>query len=81
MAVDGHGVVTAAAVAAAVTPGTVLCSIMHSNNEVGTINPIAEIAAVLRAARGSGERPILFHSDTSQSLGKVMLANNNTTEK
>ena len=49
--VDEFGLVTPAAVAAAVTPKTVLVSIMHSNNEVGTINDIAGIAAALRAAR------------------------------
>jgi cysteine desulfurase len=71
--VDEYGMVTAAAVADALTPQTCLVSVMHSNNEVGTIMPIAEIAATLRAAREPGAPPILFHSDTSQSLGKVVV--------
>lgn len=70
--VDSEGKVSAEAVARAITPATVLCTIMHSNNEVGTINPIAEIAQELKKARIDCELPsILFHCDTSQSLGKV----------
>lgn len=71
--VDKYGMVTVDAVMAAITPATVIVSVMHSNNEVGTINPIAEIAAALKDARSqpAGGAPILFHSDTSQSLGKV----------
>src|SRR5207245_4623339 len=45
--------------------GTTLVSIMHANNEVGTLQPIAAIAALARA------RGILLHSDAAQSLGKV----------
>ena len=71
--VDEYGMVTAAAVADALTPQTCLVSVMHSNNEVGTIMPIADIAAALQAAREPGAPPILFHSDTSQSLGKVVV--------
>jgi cysteine desulfurase len=77
--VDGTGRVSPESIVAAVTPATVLVSIMHSNNEVGTINPIADIAAALQATRRATreENPplachrILLHSDTSQSLGKV----------
>ncbi len=53
------------AVARAMKPGTVLVSIMHANNEVGTINPIAEIA---RIAHANGA---LMHTDAAQSVGKV----------
>src|SRR5690606_14077504 len=53
------------AVARAKKPGTVLVSIMHANNEVGTINPIAEIA---RIAHANGA---LMHTDAAQSVGKV----------
>ncbi|MEE4136697.1 MAG: aminotransferase class V-fold PLP-dependent enzyme, partial [Desulforhopalus sp.] len=63
--VDGDGLVDPAEVAAAVRPDTILISIMHANNEVGTIQPIAEIAAL---ARGRG---ILMHTDAAQSLGKI----------
>ena len=56
-----------AAVAAAVTPSTVIVSIMHANNEVGTLNPITEIVAAVKAANPM----TLVHCDASQSLGKV----------
>lgn len=55
-------------VAAATVPGTVLVSIMHANNEVGSLQPVAEVAARL-AGRG-----ILVHTDASQSVGKVPLS-------
>jgi cysteine desulfurase len=49
----------------AVTPRTILISIMHANNEVGTIQPIDECAHIAR------EHDILFHTDAAQSVGKV----------
>ncbi|KAJ1479361.1 pyridoxal phosphate-dependent transferase [Baffinella frigidus] len=52
-------------VEAALRPETVLVSIMHANNETGTINDIASMAKACRA------RGILFHTDASQSVGKV----------
>jgi cysteine desulfurase len=63
--VDGYGMVDPDEVRKAITPKTKLVSIMHSNNEVGTINPIAEIAKVAR------ERGVLMHTDAAQSVGKV----------
>ena len=63
--VDGHGLVDPAAVAMAIPPQTILSTIMHANNEVGTIQPISEIAAVAR------QHGIPFHSDAAQSLGKI----------
>lgn len=63
--VDEHGMVKIEDVAAALTPETILVSIMHINNEVGTIQPIAEIGQLLK---GKG---IVFHTDAVQSLGKV----------
>jgi cysteine desulfurase len=63
--VDGHGRVDPDAVDAACTDDTVLVSVMHANNEVGTLQPVAEIAA--QAHR----RGILVHSDCAQSVGKV----------
>jgi cysteine desulfurase NifS/selenium donor protein len=63
--VDRAGRVDPAAVAAALAEDTILVSVMHANNEVGTIQPIAEIAALCRA------RGILFHTDAAQSVGKV----------
>lgn len=53
------------AVARAMKPGTALVSIMHANNEVGTINPISDIA---RIAHSNGA---LMHTDAAQSVGKV----------
>lgn len=54
------------------TPETFLVSLMHANNEVGTLNPIADIAAALQQhARDSGLPRILLHTDASQSIGKV----------
>jgi cysteine desulfurase len=63
--VDGYGVVDPDDVRRAIEPGTVLVSVMHANNEVGTVQPIAELARVAR------ERGIAFHTDAAQSIGKV----------
>ena len=65
--VDSYGRVDPADVAAALRPDTALVSIMHANNEVGTIQPVAEIAAITRA------RGILMHTDAAQSAGKIAL--------
>ena len=65
--VDAYGRVDPAAVAAALRPDTALVSIMHANNEVGTIQPVTEIAAITRA------RGILLHTDAAQSAGKIEL--------
>lgn len=63
--VDGAGRVEPDGVAAALRPDTVLVSIMHANNETGSLNPIAEIARLCR------ERGVLVHTDAAQSVGKV----------
>jgi cysteine desulfurase len=63
--VDGEGRVDAEAVARALRPDTGLVSVMHANNEVGTVQPVAEIAALARS------RGVLVHSDAAQSVGKV----------
>jgi cysteine desulfurase len=63
--VDGFGVVDPDAVRRAIVPGTVLISIMHANNEVGTLQPIADIARVAQ------EHRIPLHTDAAQSVGKV----------
>jgi cysteine desulfurase len=65
--VDSHGVVDPDDVRRAIEPGTVLVSVMHANNEVGTLQPIAEIAAVAH------ERGVLVHTDAAQSVGKLPL--------
>lgn len=63
--VDGDGRVDPEAVARAIRPDTVLVSIMLANNEVGTIQPIAEIGAITRA------RGVLLHCDAVQGLGRM----------
>jgi cysteine desulfurase len=63
--VDRHGSVNPDDVRKAITRSTTLVSIMHSNNEVGTIQPIREIAALAR------QHGALMHTDLAQSLGKV----------
>ena len=63
--VDGDGLVNPQDVARAITDQTILITIMHSNNEVGVIEPIAEIGAIAR------EKGIVFHTDATQSVGKV----------
>ncbi len=62
---DEHGLTTPEAVKAALRDDTILVSIMHANNEIGTVNDIAGIGAVTREAR------VLFHTDAAQSAGKV----------
>lgn len=62
---DGRGRVDAARVAAAFRPDTILVSVMHANNEVGTVQPVAEIAALAH------QRGILVHTDAAQSVGKI----------
>ncbi len=63
--VDEFGIVNPEMVDKAITPRTILISIMHANNETGTIQPIEEIGLI---ARKNG---ILFHTDAAQSIGKI----------
>ncbi len=63
--VDRHGMVDPDDLVTAITPKTVLVTIMHSNNEVGTIQPIAELSRI------ASSRGVLFHTDAAQSVGKV----------
>ena len=63
--VDRTGRVNAATVEQAITPQTILVSVMHANNEVGTIQPIEAIARITRA------RGVLLHTDAAQSVGKI----------
>jgi cysteine desulfurase len=62
---DQHGMIQPDEVARAITSKTVLVSIMHVNNEVGTINPIEDIARITH------ENGALFHTDAVQSFGKL----------
>lgn len=61
--VHENGLVTAEEVAAAIRPDTSLVSVMYANNEIGTIQPIAQIGAICR------ERGVLFHTDAVQAAG------------
>ncbi len=63
--VDRTGMVDPEDVRRAITPRTILVSVMHANNEVGTIEPIAEIAAIAH------EHGVLVHTDAAQSVGKI----------
>lgn len=63
--VDQHGRVDPDVVRGAIRPQTVLISIMHGNNEIGTLGPVAEIGAIAR------ERGVLFHCDATQSAGII----------
>jgi len=63
--VDRFGRVDPEEVRRAVAPETILITVMHANNEVGTIQPIGEIAAIARQAG------VLFHTDAAQSVGKI----------
>jgi cysteine desulfurase len=63
--VDGSGLIDPDDVRKAITRDTCLISVMHANNEVGTIQPIAEIARIAH------EHGIRFHTDAAQSVGKV----------
>ncbi len=65
--VDREGLVDPAAVAGAITDRTVLISIMHANNEIGTIQPIVEIGKLARQAG------VYFHTDAVQSFGHLPL--------
>lgn len=65
--VDGSGVIDPDAVRAAVTDRTAIVSVMHANNEIGTIQPISAIAEVAHAAGA------LFHTDAVQATGKIFL--------
>lgn len=66
--VGTSGIVDPASIAAALTPDTALVSVMHANNEVGTLQPIDDIAAITRAAG------VWLHTDAVQSAGKVPIS-------
>ena len=65
--VDAEGFVDPAAIADAITDATVLVSVMTVNNEIGVVQPLAEIGAVCR------ERGVLLHTDAAQAAGKIAL--------
>src|SRR5262249_49150577 len=63
--VGASGVVAPAALASAITPQTAIVSVMHANNEIGTIQPIADLAAIAH------EHGAVFHTDAVQSAAKI----------
>jgi cysteine desulfurase len=63
--VDQHGLVDPGDVTKAVQPGTILISVMHANNEVGTIQPIEEISKIAK------EKQIVFHTDAVATVGQI----------
>ena len=65
VSVSEEGIVDVNAVENAINPRTILITVMHANNEVGTIQPIMEIAEIAKA------RGIVFHSDGAQTVGKI----------
>jgi cysteine desulfurase len=63
--VDHYGKVAPQDIEKAITPQTILITVMHANNEVGTIQPIEEISRIAK------EHGIIFHTDAAQSVGKI----------
>ncbi|OFX82316.1 MAG: cysteine desulfurase NifS [Bacteroidetes bacterium GWF2_33_16] len=64
--VNEFGLVDLVKLEAAITPKTILITVMHANNEIGTIQPIAEIASIAK------KHNITFHTDAAQSVGKYL---------
>jgi cysteine desulfurase len=62
--VDEHGLLNVVDVEKAIRPETILITLMHANNEVGTIQPIEEVAHLAKS------RGIVFHTDAAQSVGE-----------
>jgi cysteine desulfurase len=67
LGVDAQGRIDLDELRKAIRPDTVLVSLMHGNNEIGTLHPIAEIGAICR------ENKVIFHCDATQTLGKEEL--------
>ncbi|MFH1748601.1 MAG: IscS subfamily cysteine desulfurase, partial [Planctomycetota bacterium] len=65
LSVDRQGVIDLDQLAAAIRDDTVLVSVMHGNNEIGTLQPIGEIGALCK------QRGVLFHTDSCQTFGKL----------
>lgn len=65
------GIVRAQDVREAIRPDTVLISVMLANNEIGTIQPVAEIGVLVRERRDDGHRNLWFHTDAVQAAGRI----------
>ncbi|MDP4008125.1 MAG: cysteine desulfurase family protein [Candidatus Peregrinibacteria bacterium] len=71
--VDEFGMVSPKKVAEAIREETIFCSIMYANNEVGAINPIAEIAKICHESKGRNGKGVIFHTDACQAGGALPL--------
>ncbi|HEX8131347.1 MAG TPA: cysteine desulfurase family protein [Pyrinomonadaceae bacterium] len=69
--VYGDGIVRLADVRAALRPDTVLITVMLANNEIGTIQPVAEIGALVREERERGRKYLWLHTDAVQAAGRM----------
>jgi cysteine desulfurase len=68
-----NGIVRVADVRAALRPDTALISVMLANNEIGTIQPLEEIGALVREERARGQRHLWLHTDAVQAAGRIPL--------
>src|ERR671932_2647127 len=68
-----NGVVRVEDVRAALRPDTVLVTVMLANNEIGTIQPVAEIGALVREERARGRKHLWLHTDAVQAAGRMVL--------
>lgn len=68
-----NGIVRVEDVREAIRPDTVLVSVMLANNEIGTIQPVAEIGALVRERRAAGQRHLFLHTDAVQAAGRMAL--------
>jgi cysteine desulfurase len=72
--VYGNGIVRLEDVAASLTPDTILITVMLANNEIGTIQPLKEIGALVREQRAAGQRHLWLHTDAVQAAGRLRLS-------
>jgi cysteine desulfurase len=66
-----NGVVRVEDVREALRPNTVLVTIMLANNEIGTVQPVAEIGALIRETRAAGQKHLFLHTDAVQAAGRM----------
>ena len=71
VAVSDGGIVRIEDISAAIRADTVLISLMLANNEIGTIQPVADIGALIRENRGAGQNRVRFHTDAVQAAGRI----------
>src|ERR1051325_3538067 len=71
--VGEKGIVRLEDVREAMRPDTILVSVMMANNEIGTIQPVAEVGSIVREQRASGHRHLWFHTDAVQAAGRLAI--------